>query len=82
MDNQEMLKKLVALENKEWADKALAEIRSQTNDYEYQIVFKTEEKGFFSAIAEFSSTGYAVIPGTTLFQSEVFIVLMRKDKVK
>ncbi|MDA4117988.1 MAG: hypothetical protein OK455_06555 [Thaumarchaeota archaeon] len=82
MENPELLKKLEALENKQWADRALAEIRSQGKDYEYQIVFKTEQKGFFSAIAEFSSTGYAVIPGTTLFQSEVFIVLMRKDKVR
>ena len=82
MDDQELVKKLEALENKQWANTALAEIRSQTKEYEYQIIFKTEEEGFFSAIKEFSSAGYAILPGTTLFQSEVFIVLMRRDKAK
>lgn len=82
MENRELLKKLDELENKQWADKALAEIRSQTNDYEYQIIFKTEEAGFFSAIAEFTSVGYAIIPNTTLFQNEVFVVLMKRDKAK
>ncbi|MDA4115609.1 MAG: hypothetical protein OK442_03515 [Thaumarchaeota archaeon] len=82
MEDQELLKQLAELENKQWADKALAQIRSQTNDYEYQIIFKTEEAGFFSAIAEFTSTGYAIIPDTTLFQNEVFVVLMKRDKAK
>ena len=82
MDDQELVKKLEELENKQWANRALAEIRGQTKAYEYQIIFKTEEEGFFSAIKEFSSAGYAILPGTTLFQSEVFIVLMRRDKVK
>ena len=57
MQDQELLKKLAEMENKQWADKALSEIRSQTEDYEYQIIFKTEETGFVSAIAEFSSAG-------------------------
>jgi hypothetical protein len=82
MEDQELVKKLAELENKQWADKALAQIRSQTEDYEYQIVFKTEEADFFSAIAEFTSTGYAIIPDTTLFQNEVFVVLMKRDKAK
>ena len=82
MEDQELLKKLAELENKQWADKALAEIRSQTNGYEYQIIFKTEEAGFVSAIAEFSSAGYAIIPDTTLFQYEVYVVLMKRDKAK
>ena len=63
-------------------NKVLAEIRSQMKEYEYQIVFKTEEEGFFGAIKEFSSAGYVILPGTTLLQSEVFIVLMRRDKAK
>jgi hypothetical protein len=74
--------KLAELENRQWADKALAEIRSQSSDYEYQIIFKTEEVGFVSAIAEFSSAGYTIIPDTTLFQNEAFIVLMKRNKVK
>ena len=82
MQNQELPKKLAELENKQWADKALAQIRSQTNDYEYQIIFKTEEAGFFGAIAELTSAGYAIIPDTTLFQNEVFVVLMRREKAK
>ena len=82
MEDQELVKKLEELENKQWADRALAEIRSQTKDYEYQIIFKTEEEGFFSAIREFSSTGYTILPGTTLFQSQVFLVLMRREKTK
>jgi hypothetical protein len=82
MENQELLKKLAELENKQWADKALAQIRNQANDYEYQIIFKTEEASFFSAIAELTSAGYAVIPNTTLFQEEVFVVLMKRDKTK
>ena len=81
MDDQELIKKLEELENKQWADKALAEIRSQIKVYEYQVVFKTEEQGFFGAIEEFSSAGYMIIPSTTLFQSDVFLVLMRRDKV-
>jgi len=80
LEDQELLKKLAELENKQWADKALAQIRSQTDDYEYQIVFKTEETGFFSTIAEFMSAGYAIIPDTTLFQNEAFVVLMKRDK--
>jgi hypothetical protein len=82
MDDQELVKKLEELENKQWAKMALAEIRSQTKEYEYQIILKKEEEGFFSAIKEFSSTGYVILQGTTLFQSEVFIVLMRRDKAK
>jgi SOS-response transcriptional repressor LexA len=82
MANQEQLKKLAELENKEWADRALAEIRSHTNDYEYQIIFKTEEAGFFSAIAELTAAGYSIIPNTTLFQNEAFVVLMKRDKAK
>lgn len=82
MDNQELVKKLEELENKQWADRALAEIRSQTKEYEYQIIFKTEEEDFLGAIKEFSSAGYVVLPDTTLLQSEVFIVLMRRDKAK
>jgi uncharacterized membrane protein len=82
MDDQELVKKLEELENKQWANRALAEIRNQTKEYEYQIVFKTEEEGFFGAIKEFSSAGYVILPDTTLFQSEVFIVLMRRDKAK
>jgi hypothetical protein len=80
MEDQELLKKLAELENKQWADKALAEIRNQKDDYEYQIVSKTEETGFVSAIAEFSSAGYTIIPDTTLLQNEIFIVLMKRDK--
>jgi hypothetical protein len=82
MDDQELLKKLGDLENKQWANRAQAEIRSQTKGYEYQIVLKTEEEGFFSAIEEFSSMGYDVLAGTTLFQSELFVVIMRRDKPK
>jgi hypothetical protein len=82
MVDQDLLKKLEALENKQWADRALAEIRSQKDDYEYQIVFKTLQDEFFGAIKEFSATGYSIIPGTTLFQSDVYIVLMRRDKAK
>ena len=82
MDNPELVKKLEALENKQWADRALAEIRSQSKEYEYQIIFKTEEEDFLGAIKEFSSAGYVVLPDTTLLQSKVFIVLMRRDKSK
>ena len=82
MDDQELVKKLEQLENKQWANRVLAEIRSQMKEYEYQVVFKTEEAGFFSAIKEFSSAGYVILPGTTLLQTEVFIVLMRRDKSK
>jgi hypothetical protein len=82
LEDQELLKKLAELENKHWADKALAQIRSQKNDYEYQIIFKTEEAGFFNAIAEFMSAGYAIIPDTTLFQNDVFVVLMKRDKAR
>jgi hypothetical protein len=80
MDDPELLKKLEDLENKQWASKALAEIRTQMKDFEYQIVFKTQEEEFFGAIREFSSAGYLILPGTTLFQSGTFIVLMRRDK--
>jgi hypothetical protein len=82
MDNQELVKKLEELEDKRWADRALAEIRSQAKEYEYQIVFKTEEVDFLGAIKEFSSAGYTIMPDTTLLQSEVFIVLMRRDRAK
>jgi hypothetical protein len=82
MEDQELVKKLEEIENKQWANRALAEIRSQTKEYEYQIIFKKEEEGFFSTIKEFSSTDYVIVPGTTLFQGEVFIVLMRRDKLK
>jgi hypothetical protein len=82
MDDQELVKKLEELENKQWANKVLTEIRSQMKEYEYQIVFKTDEESFFGAIREFSSSGYVILPGTTLFQTSVFIVLMRRDKVK
>jgi len=82
MDDQELVKKLEELENKEWANRALAEIRTQTKEFEYQIIFKTEEEGFFGAIKEFSSAGYSILPGTTLFQDEVFIVLMRRVRAK
>jgi hypothetical protein len=82
MDDQELVKKLEGLENKQWATRVMNEIRSQMKEYEYQIVFKTEEEGFFGAIKEYSSTGYAILPGTTLFQTGVFIVLMRRDKVR
>ena len=82
MDDQELLKKLEDLENKHWASKALAEVRTQMKDFEYQIVFKTQEEEFFSAIKEFSSAGYLILPGTTLFQSGTFIVLMRRGKGK
>jgi hypothetical protein len=82
MDDQELVKKLEQLENKQWANRVTAEIRSQMKEYEYQIVFKTEEAGFFNAIKEFSSVGYVILPGTTLLQTDVFIVLMRRDKAK
>jgi hypothetical protein len=82
MDDQELVKKLEQLENKQWANRVTAEIRSQMKEYEYQIVFKTEEAGFFNAIKEFSSAGYVILPGTTLLQTDVFIVLMRRDKAK
>jgi hypothetical protein len=82
MEDQELVKKLEELENKQWANRALAEIRSQKSEYEYQIIFKTEQEGFFSAIKEFSSAGYVIIPGTTLFQSDVFLLLMRRDKAR
>lgn len=82
MDDQELVKKLEELENKQWATRVMNEIRSQMKEYEYQIVFKNEEESFFSAIREFSSTGYVILPGTTLFQNNVFIVLMRRDKVR
>jgi hypothetical protein len=82
MDDQELAKKLEELENKQWADRALAEIRSQTKEYEYQVIFKTEEEDFLGAIKEFSSAGYVILPDTTLLQSEAFIVLMRRDKTK
>jgi len=45
-------------------------------------VFKTQEEEFFSAIREFSSAGYLILPGTTLFQGGTFIVLMRRDKAE
>ena len=77
-----MVKTLDELENKQWANKVMTEIRSQMKEYEYQIVFKNEEEGFFSAVKEFSSTGYTILPGTTLFQTDVFIVLMRRDKAR
>jgi hypothetical protein len=82
MQDQELLKKLAEMENKQWADKALSEIRGQTEDNEYQIIFKTEETGFVSAIAEFSSAGYEIIPDTTLLQNEVYVVLMKRNKAK
>jgi len=82
MNDEELVKRLEEIENKQWAKKALAEIRSQTKEYEYQIVFKTEEESFFGAIREFASAGYYILPGTTLFQTEVFIVLMRRDKAR
>jgi hypothetical protein len=82
MDDQELVKKLEKLENKQWVNRALAEIRSQTGNYEYQIILKNEEEGFFSAIQEFSSMGYFILPGTTLYQGEVFVVMMRRDKPK
>jgi len=82
MDDQELVKKLEELEDRQWADRALAEIRNQSKGYEYQIIFKTEEDGFFNAIKQFSSAGYVILPGTTLFKSEVFLVLMRRDKAK
>ena len=82
MDDHELVKKLEELENKQWANKALAEIRSQTKEYEYQIIFKAEEEGFLSAIKEFSSAGYAIIPDTTLFQSEVFIAANEERESK
>jgi hypothetical protein len=82
MNDQELVKKLEELENKQWANKALAEIRGQSKEYEYQIILKKEEESFFNAIKEFSSVGYTILPGTTLFQSEIFIVLMRRDIAK
>jgi len=82
MDDQELVKRLEELENKQWANKVMTEIRSQMKEYEYQIVFKTDEESYFGAIKEFSSSGYVILPGTTLFQTNVFIVLMRRDKVK
>jgi hypothetical protein len=82
MDDQELFKKLEELENKQWTNRALAEVRSQAGDYEYQIILKSEEEGFFSAIKEFSSMGYFILPGTTLFQGELFVVIMRRDKAK
>jgi hypothetical protein len=82
MDDQELVKRLEELENKQWANKVLTEIRSQMKEYEYQIVFKTDEESYFGAIREFASSGYVILPGTTLFQTNVFIVLMRRDKVK
>ena len=39
MIDEELVKKLEELENKQWADRVLAEIRSQMKEYEYQIVF-------------------------------------------
>jgi hypothetical protein len=80
MYDQELFKKLEEVENKQWANRALAEIRTQSKEYEYKIVFKTEEEGFFNTIKQFSSMGYVILPGTTLFQSKTFIVLMRRDK--
>jgi hypothetical protein len=80
MDDQEIIKRLMELENKQWVNGVLAEIRSQMSEYEYKIVFKTEEEGFFRAIKEFTSAGYFILPGTTLFQRGVFIVVMRRDK--
>jgi hypothetical protein len=82
MDDQELIKQLEDLEDKQWASKALAEVRTQMKDFEYQIVFKREEEEFLGAIKEFSTAGYLVLPGTTLFRSEIFIVLMRRDKAK
>jgi hypothetical protein len=82
MNDEELVKKLEELENKQWANKVLAEIRSQMKEYEYQIVFKAEEEGFFGTIREFSSAGYSILPGTTLFQTNVFLVLMRRDKAR
>lgn len=82
MNDEELVKKLEELENKQWASRVLGEIRSQMKEYEYQIVFKTEEQGYFDAIKEFSLAGYSVLPDTTLFQSDVFIVLMRRDKAR
>lgn len=82
MDDQELVKKLEELKNEQWVSGVLAEVRSHTSEYEYKIIFKTEEEGFFSAIKEFSSEDYIIVPGTTLFQSEVFIVVMRRDRAK
>jgi hypothetical protein len=82
MDDQELVKKLEEVEDRQWADRALSEIRNQSKGYEYQIIFKTQEDGFFNAIREFSSAGYTILPGTTLFRGEVFLVLMRRDKAK
>ena len=82
MDDNNLLKKLEDLKDKQWASKVLAEVRTQMNDFEYQIVFKTKEDEFFGALRDFSSAGYEVLPGTTLFQNGTFIVLMRRDKAK
>jgi len=82
LDDQELIKELGELEDKQWANRALAVVRSQMKECEYQIIFRTEEEGFFSAISEFSSTGYDILPGTTMFKREIFIVIMRRDKTK
>jgi hypothetical protein len=80
MDDQEIIKRLMELENRQWVNGVLAEIRSQMSEYEYKIVFETEEEGFFTAIKEFTSAGYFILQGTTLFQRGVFIVVMRRGK--
>ena len=82
LEDPDFLKKLADLENKQWASKALAEVRSQMKDYEYQVVFKTKEEDFLRAIRDLSSAGYNVLPSTTLLQNETYIVLMRRDKGK
>lgn len=82
MDDKELIKKLGELEDKQWANRASAEVGNQIKEYEYQIILKAEEESFFSAIKELSSTGYAILPGTTLFKREIFAVIMRRDKAK
>jgi hypothetical protein len=82
LDDEELIKKLGELEDKQWANRASAEVRNHMKEYEYQIIYKTEEEGFFSAISEFSSAGYVILPGTTLFKREIFVAIMRRDKVK
>jgi hypothetical protein len=82
MDDQELIKKLLELENEQWVNGALTEIRSQLTEYEYKIVFESEEEGFFGAIKESTLAGYTILPNTAHFQNKVFLVLMKREKAK
>jgi hypothetical protein len=82
LEDMELVKTLDELENKQWASKVMSEVRTQMKDFEYKIVFKSKEDEFFGTIKEFASTGYDILPGTSLFQNETFIVLMRREKAE